>query len=242
MERAVIVVPLYNEEKRFHKAAFIEFARLHSEINFLFVNDGSTDNTMAIIEEVCQELKDQMSSLHLSANAGKANAVRMGFCQVLDKGYQYVGYWDADLATPLPSILSFMEVLKDKPEINLVIGARVNLLGRSIRRKTVRHYIGRVFATIVSSLLKLSVYDTQCGAKLFRSGDYLQKIMEKDFVSKWIFDVEVIKRMNEVGVETKYAIYEYPLESWVDVDGSKLRAKDFVRIIGDLIKIFRKEN
>src|SRR5439155_4840561 len=107
-------------------------------------------------------------------------------------GADYVGYWDADLATPLQAIPEFLEVFAERPGLELVCGARVRLLGRDIRRTRRRHYLGRAFATVASWLLQLSVYDTQCGAKLFRASPRITAVFNQPFHTRWLFDVEIL--------------------------------------------------
>ena len=123
------------------------------------------------------------------------------------------------------------------------MGARVQLLGRSISRRASRHYIGRVFATFASIILRLPVYDTQCGAKLFRNSPLLQQIFAEPFKTRWVFDVEILARYLSM-VDTNLQqilserIIEYPLESWTDVSGTKVRIKDYVGSGLNLVRIW----
>src|SRR5207248_10840878 len=105
-----------------------------------------------------------------------------------------IGFWDADLATPFSELPGFLAILESRAAIQIVIGARVRLLGRDISRRPSRHYVGRVGATLIASSLGLAVYDTQCGAKLFRVNDTMRKVFAAPFLSRWIFDVEIIAR------------------------------------------------
>jgi len=85
------------------------------------------------------------------------------------------------------------------------------------------------------------MYDTQCGAKMFRVNDTLRDIVSTPFVSKWIFDAEIIARfMKRRGRDAAVAaMYELPIREWRDVHGSKVRSRDFVRALRDLWKIHR---
>jgi hypothetical protein len=111
------------------------------------------------------------------------------------------------------------------------------LLGRRIQRRTARHYIGRLFATAVSMMLGLAIYDTQCGAKLFRVSSSLYGLFDKPFLSRWIFVVDIIARLIQARrgkqlPQPEQVIYEFPLIEWRDVRGSKLGYADFVELCG----------
>ncbi|MBU0485647.1 MAG: glycosyltransferase [Proteobacteria bacterium] len=201
-------------------------------LSFLFVDDGSTDDTLNIINGVIALYPTQCEVLSLEDNLGKAEAVRRGIMASLAGSFDNIGYWDADLATPLDAIRDFCRIL-DSTDLEMVIGARVRLLGRVIERRALRHYLGRVFATCVSVLiLRISIYDSQCGAKIFKNSNMLKNVFGKPFLVKWVFDVEMFARFllfsgsSPVQISTRWI--EYPLVEWSDVKGSKLKGKKFI--------------
>jgi len=209
----------------------------------VFVDDGSTDDTPQILEQLRQRYPQNICTLRLSTNVGKAEAVRRGMRVALRRQPTCLGYWDADLATPLDAISRFAEVVQARPEVDLVMGSRVALLGRDIRRSTVRHFTGRMFATAASLVLRLPVYDTQCGAKLFRVTPTLRDLLSQPFRARWVFDVEILARMvsnthDSTPNLARPQIYEYPLEQWHDVGGSRLELVDFLVAGIDLAAIY----
>lgn len=232
VQKTRIVIPCYNEAKRLAPRAFLAALDNDETLSFLFVNDGSTDETPAILAELQAARPLQVDVLNLARNSGKAEAVRRGMLLSLAGPFDNVGYWDADLATPLETIASFNHIL-DTAEVDLVIGSRVRLLGRNIERRTMRHYLGRIFATFASLLLGISIYDTQCGAKIFRNCAWLRQVFGSPFKVTWTFDVEMLARvpivMEVSPREASIRWFEYPLEKWVDVKGSKVSMAAYMR-------------
>lgn len=234
----VVVVPCYDEERRLNVERFRAFLAGESDVKLLFVDDGSRDDTYGVLSRLAAEFPERAGVLRLAENRGKAEAVRQGMLTALAAEPRFVGYWDADLATPLEVIDDFRKTLAD-PELELVLGARVALLGRHIERRALRHYLGRVFATAASFTLNAPVYDTQCGAKLLRVTPHTRTLFERPFSSRWIFDVELIARYLSTGGKLS-GIYEYALERWTDVGESKVRPLDFVRASGEMLRIYRE--
>jgi glycosyltransferase involved in cell wall biosynthesis len=242
MISAKIIIPCYNEEHRLNVEAFKSFNSPACEINFLFVDDGSTDATRRILEELKNSDPAKFRVLSLARNKGKAEAVRQGYLAAVNSKSAYVGFWDADLATPLDAIPIFLDLAESRPDLEIIIGARVKLLGRKIERRASRHYLGRAFATTVSTILGLEIYDTQCGAKLFRVSPSLNALFQEPFQSRWIFDVEILARLIHARrgkklPQPEQVIYELPLLEWRDVPGSKLKFTDFIRAGWELWRI-----
>ena len=234
-----IVVPCYNEARRLPGDAFRAFCARAQGVDFLFVNDGSTDATLERLRELERELPGRVAVLDLQPNGGKAEAVRRGMLAASKSGAELMGYWDADLATPLDEIPRFVSLIQSRSHVELVMGARVQLLGRRVRRSPVRHYLGRVFATVVSQVLHLPVYDTQCGAKLLRNRAELTALFAEPFCVNWTFDVELLARFLAAGRGID-ALYELPLESWEDVAGSRVRPRDFFVALAEVTRIWAR--
>ena len=244
MARVVLIVPCYNEAVRLPVETFMAFHLSDDSLRFVLVDDGSTDATREVLQSMAARAPERMEVLSLARNGGKSEAVRQGVLHALESNAEWVGYWDADLATPLEELPRFCEVLRESPAARVVIGARVKLLGRTVERKLHRHLYGRVFVTAVSKLLALSVYDTQCGAKLFRASDDIRVAFGEPFGSRWIFDVELLVRLiaqyEQRGEELAHHVVEVPLQRWSDVAGSKITSFDALRAAGELAAIGRR--
>lgn len=222
-DRPWIIVPCFNEAARLDSAAFAKaMARPDSPV-FIFVDDGSTDGTLRVLEVLREAAEDRCHVLSLPKNRGKAEAVRCGLNSALAADASRVGYWDADLATPLSTIREFDAALDGRVGAEVIMGSRVRMLGRTIERSAFRHYVGRVYATLASITLRLGVYDTQCGAKLFRRTPALERALSTPFRSRWAFDVELLRRLQiEWGARGGSRIVEVPLQEWRDVGKSKV--------------------
>src|SRR5262245_48913342 len=99
MARTIIVVPCFNEVTRFSATSFRSFASRWPEGAFLLVNDGSTDKTSGVLRALQDSMPESFTTLDLPQNVGKAEAVRQGFELAFKSRPDYVGFWDADLAT-----------------------------------------------------------------------------------------------------------------------------------------------
>ena len=241
--RISLIVPCFNEAHRLNLKKFHEFLSQSSEVRIFFVDDGSRDETLEILRDFQKQYQHRVEVLAHQHNQGKAEAVRTGITFALSHFKQeMIGYWDADLATPLESVIRLTDVLDENSHVEMVFGSRVKLCGRHIERRPVRHYLGRVFATVVSTMLRIPIYDTQCGAKIFRITPEIGRVYSEPFLSKWVFDVEILARYLRVysARELGSKIYEYPLERWADIAGSKVTPKDFMKAFIDIAKIKRK--
>jgi dolichyl-phosphate beta-glucosyltransferase len=234
-----VVVPCYNEEKRLDIAVFKAYINQFNHHVFCFVNDGSSDQTKELLDNLKIELNHQIEVVHLPNNSGKAEAVRQGLLHLLSsKKMDFMGYMDADLATPLEEIHEIENIILQKNK-SIVFGSRIIHLGAKIKRKFMRYFLGRVFATIVSqTILKLPIYDTQCGFKFF-STELLPAILNQPFQSKWFFDIEIFQRIAK-NKGRQYVIdhgYEYFLNTWEDKGDTKLKISDFIKTPFELIKL-----
>ena len=239
-----LVVPCHNEAARLDPEAFLHFLATHPGVRLVMVDDGSVDATGNILERMRGTAPEAVTTLRLTPRRGKAEAVRAGILAGLAQRATLVGFFDADLSTPLGAVDDFLAVLRDRPTIEFVLGSRVMLMGRDVRRKATRHYFGRVFATAVSVALDLPVYDTQCGAKILRANPATASLFAEPFRSPWIFDVELIARYLQLPVgpgepRRRDRLYELVVPAWHDMPGSKLRWYDFARAAVDLGYIWR---
>jgi len=233
---ATLVVPCYNEERRLDGGALVALCDQRPDLNLVLVNDGSTDGTLQRLEAIAGQVS-RAEVLSLPENVGKAEAVQRGLLAALSGPSEVVGYFDADFSTPVPEILRLLAAT-ERQGVAVAMGSRVARLGSDIRRSQARHYLGRIFASLASLTLRLSVYDTQCGAKVFRCRAALAAALETPFLSRWAFDVELVGRLL-IGSPSAAPVpaadfLEVPLARWHDVPGSKLRPLAMVGMLKEL--------
>lgn len=232
-ERVLLIVPCFNEAKRID---MVRFKNAPASVSFLFVDDGSLDDTSYQIQS---SLDNRMHFLRLDRNVGKGEAIRRGVLYASERpedfNFEWIGYWDADLSTPLYEVDNFLLYAATfYGEVDAIFGSRVLRFGGDIQRHSHRHYLGRLFATVGRWFFGVGSYDSQCGAKIFKKA-VLKRCFVDEFVSRWIFDVEIVLRLGNRG------IVEYPLKEWRDVSGGKLNVfKTAFTVLGDIYRMRKK--
>lgn len=244
-----IIIPCYNEAERFNKEMFFSYFDVLEQIHYLFVNDGSTDATKSMLDAVKNEAFQRnpevsVQVLNLPENVGKAEAVRQGVLTATEnKDTKYIAYFDADFSAPLTEINNLKKAMTANTNRKAVLGSRIKKVGSFIERSSMRHFTGRIFATVVNNtILKIAIYDTQCGAKLFTK-ECAQQVFKEPFVSRWLFDVEVISRLQELYPinELNQIIFEQPLTVWKEMGDSKIRLKDLLKMPYQLFLIYKNQ-
>lgn len=206
-------------------------------VTLVIVNDGSTDNTFHCLQSIRKNFENKVFIISNEQNAGKAQTVLNGMLYAMDNlASDKYAFLDADLATSLEECVAVSNQINDN--VSFCFGSRILTVDSKIERKAYRHYIGRVIATAISKVLKLEVYDTQCGCKVFDK-DLAQHIFQERFISKWLFDVELFFRtMKHYGRAQAIAkMHEYPLKQWIDKGESKVKFSYFFKLWLDLWRI-----
>ncbi|AWV99100.1 response regulator [Arcticibacterium luteifluviistationis] len=233
-----VVIPCYNEEERLKTGEFANFLENNRGYLLSFVNDGSTDGTLDVLNKFQKQYPDSIKIFNCPQNGGKAEAVRLGMIDLLqDPSLDYLGFLDADLSTNFQDFEDLVKTLSGS-EYKLVAGSRIQRIGASIFRQSSRGIISKTVNWIIRKILGMEFQDTQCGAKVMRR-EVVENLFNEPFLTRWIFDVEIFLRMkNFYGADkVQTMICEQPLKRWVHEDGSKLSMKDSIQIIGQLLQI-----
>lgn len=233
-KKVVLFIPCYNEEKRLKIDKIKKFISEHSKVmDFVFIDDGSNDNTIKIIKSNFSELRN-VELLYLPENIGKGNAIRHGVLHI-SLNYKYFAFIDADMDIPFEQITRIISMLEKNS---------VHLLGISVRNFTnkisIRNFISISFICISNLIIrpKKIIRDTQCGCKVFDSK--LQFIFEKPFISNWLFDIEIFLRLKQSNFKFSNSISQVNLEVLNKSSNSNLKLHHFPRVLLSLFKIIVK--
>jgi len=155
-----ILVPIYNEQGNLPRLVneLSEYlAQTSYNAKVLFVDDGSTDLSLQLVEQACSVNPD-FGFIHLKTNSGLSTALKAGIDQVETK---YTGYLDADLQT---SVFDFDLLMEHARDFELVTGIREGRKDGNIKRLS---------SFIANSIRRLvthdGVSDTGCPLKIFHT-------------------------------------------------------------------------
>tara|TARA_R110002049_G_C9124187_1_gene558595 strand:+ start:415 stop:1635 length:1221 start_codon:yes stop_codon:yes gene_type:complete len=233
-----VVIPCYDEEKRLLSDEFTNFIAKNSGYHLCFVNDGSKDNTLQVLNDLRKGREDFITVYDCEKNGGKAEAVRLGMLHMAKhEDLDYIGFLDADLSTDLSDFDDLVKTI-ETTDYKIVSGSRISRMGADITKESARKVISLTINYIIRKILSMDFKDTQCGAKIFHK-DVIEVSFKDKFVTQWIFDVEIFKRITlHYGLEkAKEMLCEQPLKRWIHADGSKLSMKDSIKIVGQLGQI-----
>jgi len=237
MPSLAIIIPCYNEEVRLKRVSIEKLVEGLDDATLIFVNDGSRDNTLAVLSDLAAQFPDRISIISFQKNEGKAKAIAKGVRQVIDtRSFVYIGYMDADFSTPVAEFIKLYTIIREQ-RASFVFGSRIKKLNSGINRKAFRHIAGRVISTLIDLHFKLGIYDTQCGAKIF-SSEVVSAVFDSPFYCNWLFDVEIFIRLKKKGLLS--GGIEQPLQGWKDIGGSKISLKTLPAICGELVTLARR--
>ena len=233
-----VVIPCYNEEERLLSVEFLDFVDKHSGYHLCFVNDGSKDNTLEVLNKLRKGRESFITVYDCEKNGGKAEAVRLGMLHMAKKtDLDYIGFLDADLSTDLADFDDLVSTIENS-DYKIVSGSRISRMGADITKESARKVISLTINFIIRKILQMEFKDTQCGAKIFHK-DVIEIAFNNKFLTKWLFDVEIFIRIRKhFGLDrAKQILCEKPLKRWIHADGSKLSMKDSIKIMGQLGQI-----
>jgi len=245
VNRTLLVIPSYRDSRRLGPFLRELVFTLPEHFSILISEDGSGPEEVIRIKSLVSESRRELTQRALRGpeileplihhpNSGKGGAVFRGWRA--GAGYGLLAFADADGAVSAREILRAEQHMRSSiPNIDALFGCRVKMLGRIIHRSMIRHYTGRVFATLVSIVGNLPPYDTQCGLKIL-TAEAFEKIKPYATSLGFAFDVELLMLLQKTGNR----VVEFPID-WEDVPGSKVHLiADSLRMALEVFRIRRR--
>jgi glycosyltransferase involved in cell wall biosynthesis len=220
-----LVIPCFNESARL-STGYLLGLKAGLECDLFFVDDGSTDGTNSWLEHNLPESE----ILRLPKNVGKARAVAIGLTRTRSR-YEFIAVCDADGAISIEDWRTALNIIETNHDLDVVSGARVLLAGMPVERKSMRKWVGRIVATIVSLIVNLQIYDPQSPCKIYRS-KFIESLDMEEFRTKWFLDAEMF-----IAKGGSVEIREFSLSNWSDIPGSHLGIYSFFEVTKDLANV-----
>ena len=232
-----LIIPFYNEVERFDLNKLVELSKISSGlIDIYLINDGSKDDLPEQISSLIQNQQlENVSLITSEKNLGKANAIRFGFNSIpnLITSYKFFGFTDADFSSPPYEIFEVARIAC-RNEFEFNFGVRVPTKQNIIQTSRFRFLQGRLFSFLVKLVLRSSISDSQCGLKYMKINKNMEEIFQKEFMNRWLIDLEILCRANKL---SKIKVCEIILLEWVHVRKSKTKISDLPMVIRGIIKL-----
>lgn len=220
--RTLFIIPHYNDADRLASFLPLLVSELPNHFDILVSDDGSTRDEREKLSLLCSKTEARigcprlLSPLFVDLNTGKGGAIQRGW----NTAHAYHGtlaFADADGSVSVEEIVRAEQAFRcDFSNAELLLGSRVKMLGRTVTRSFKRHLSGRIFATLVSELCGIRVYDTQCGLKFLRRHAW-EAVANHSITKGFAFDVELILLL----LKHSMVAIEFPVD-WNDIPGSKI--------------------
>jgi dolichyl-phosphate beta-glucosyltransferase len=227
-----LVIPAYNEARRlpsYLPQLSATLAKTPHSWRITLVDDGSLESESIQMRACVQRAGPRVAFLRLPVNQGKGAAIYTGWN--LDFESEWLALLDADGSIPPYEVVRVLGILSpDGPDAFFC--SRCKILGRTVQRSWVRHVGGRLFATFVSTVTGIPVYDSQCGFKVVRRRCY-EAIKGRLHEKRFAFDVELLVALTEAGAR----VIELPID-WFNVPGSKVHfVRDTVHMLASIVRL-----
>lgn len=225
-----IVIPAYNESARIGATLdkVLTYAAEHGwDAEVIVVNDGSGDNTVAIVRRY-EEKNPKLRLLENPGNRGKGYSVRNG---MLHARGEVLLFSDADLSSPIEEAPKLFAAIAQGADI--AIGSRWLQSDLQTQKQPLyRQLFGRIFNLLLRMILGLKFKDTQCGFKAF-TRRAARAIFPLQRIERWGFDPELLYLANKLG----FAVVEVPV-AWAHREGTRISpVRDGIRMFGEVLKI-----
>ena len=241
IETLSVILPLYNEEKRLNNL-FIKINKFKflnkNKLEFIFVDDGSNDNSYFLIKNFINENKKRIDVKLVSykENKGKGFALKKGIAKAK---HDWIITVDIDLSVKLEQIKIWQKKKLISKEFKVYFGSRL-LAESKVKAKRDRKFIGFIFNIILRKILNsnlLNIKDTQCGFKLYEK-NIAKKIFRRLTENGYIHDVEILILLQK----SKVLVKELAVE-WKHKHGSKINLIiDSFIMLKNLLNLKKKYN
>lgn len=231
-----IMIPVYNEAERLEKTFSALAAGLQCRefklAEVIFVNDGSTDSTLKILNKKKAYLEKKLMStvkiVSYKTNKGKGYAVKKG---MINSSSNYLLLADADISTPFDEIKKFEGYVREGADV--VVGTRKN--GEStvvVPQPIYRQVLGRIYTLLSQLILNTWVSDFTCGFKLFERKAY-RTIGKEMKIERWGYDSELVYLAKKYDFDLKEKAV-----AWYNDDRTKVNlGKDALGSLKELVQI-----